>query len=412
MVKSTTFENLSSQVNETQRKILDAIWHHYLAKDQWPSDKRIHHNFGKQVVQTALKPLGGTIVRQILNASTYRYQLEFLGLLLTDQGSAIERLLVQYLEFLRGQFHTDPDQEMISHMDVQAFFDLTPQQLSPEQISLLGKAIRLSSFLSGSGNSGFGWTARFPSDIDEWTSDLDFVDYVRARAMERYDPTYPIDDRGRELHFIGKPESTKEREQKFKILWSPDQAKKDFDDWSEELKSGRQPIAIGFVDIDYFKALNTKYGHPQIDKTILPEAQQMLVELVRYRGEAYKHGGDEFLLALPNHTETEARDFAERVRSTFEHHLFSIEGETIKLTVSIGISTWPEDGVDYDQVLQMASETNGKAKLTRNTVAVASARKFKSTNTSSERVSEALDRKAAEEANRKALKRAKGYSVS
>jgi len=397
MVKPITFENLSSRVNETQRKILDAIWHYYLANNQWPSDKRIHHTFGKQLVQDALKPLGGMIVRQISDAGTYRYQLDFPGLLLTDHGPAIERLLVQYLEFLQSQFDKDPDREMISSKDVQAAPDRSAQQLSSEEITLLGKAIRLSSFLNGSGISESGWTAKFPSDIDDWTAETNFMDYVRRRAMERYDPTYPVDERGRELHFYGQPESTKEREQKFKILYSPDQAKQDFNKWSEELKAGHQPIAIAFVDIDHFKSLNTKYGHPYVDKTILPEAQQMLVELVRFRGDAYRHGGDEFLLILPNHTENEAREFAERVRSVFEQHSFRIEEEKLSLSVSIGISTWPECGADYEQVLQKASESNGEAKRTRNTVAVSLGNNIKSTRTLSQREVEALDQKATEE---------------
>ena len=164
------------------------------------------------------------------------------------------------------------------------------------------------------------------------------------------------------------------------------------------------------MDIDLFKPLNTRYGHPKIDATILPEAQQLLADLIRNRGNAYKHGGDEFLLILPNHNSSEGFAFAERVRSTFEQHSFTIGEEKLKLTVSIGISVWPENGSDYDEVLRAASETNGKAKLTRNTVTVTSAMTTEEIYMSS-RIAAALERKTAEESKSKALKRAKGYSV-
>jgi predicted signal transduction protein with EAL and GGDEF domain len=108
----------------------------------------------------------------------------------------------------------------------------------------------------------------------------------------------------------------------------------------------------------------------------------------------------------------EAFAFAERVRSTFQQQPFRIGEEKINLTVSIGISIWPEDGADFDHVLQKASEANGEAKLTRNTVKVASAKTDDATGMSSPRIAEVLQRKAAEESKRKALKRAKSYSVS
>jgi diguanylate cyclase (GGDEF)-like protein len=412
MIKMITFEDLSLKVDGTQRKILSTIWQHYLDKKQWPLTRRIHHDFGKPIVQSALNKLGGTVVREILDSGSYRYQLNFLGLLLTEQGAVIEQLLIQYLKFLQKRFDQDPEREMITSDDVLSDFDLTAQSLAPDQITLLGKVIHLSFFLSGAGTSGLGWTAGYPSDIDEWAADTDFRAYIRRKAMDLYNPALLVDDRGRALHFSGRLESTKEREQKFKIMFSPDQAKQDFDKWSEELKPSNHPIAIAFVDIDNFKPLNTRYGHPQIDKTILPEAQQLLLELVRNRGEGYRYGGDEFLLILPNHTALEASAFAERVRSTFEQQPFRIGEEKINLTVSIGISIFPEGGADFDHVLQKASEANGEAKLTRNTVKVASVKTDDATGMSSPRVAEVLQRKAAEESKRRALKRAKSYSVS
>jgi hypothetical protein len=114
MIKMITFEDLSLKVDGTQRKILSTIWQHYLDKKQWPLTRRIHHDFGKPIVQSALNKLGGTVVREILDSGSYRYQLNFLGLLLTEQGAVIEQLLIQYLKFLQKRFDQDPEREMIT----------------------------------------------------------------------------------------------------------------------------------------------------------------------------------------------------------------------------------------------------------------------------------------------------------
>ena len=163
----------------------------------------------------------------------------------------------------------------------------------------------------------------------------------------------------------------KEREQKFRILFSPGQAKTDFETFVAEAKKLTNPVAVLFLDIDHFKALNTRWTVTTVDDTILPEAQRLLAKLVQSRGEAYRLGGEEFLLIMPNLDAGEAKAFAEKVRHTFERHSFSIRGETQKITLSIGVALWPENGATYDEVVQAANHAEAKAKQTRNTVKLA-----------------------------------------
>lgn len=102
------------------------------------------------------------------------------------------------------------------------------------------------------------------------------------------------------------PTLVKELDQKFKILLSPDQIKNDFNEWAKQLAPINGQIAVLFVDLDKFKELNTKYTEPKIDHDFLPDAMRLTESFVRVRGQAAKHGGDEYVLILPNHDATEA----------------------------------------------------------------------------------------------------------
>jgi len=63
--------------------------------------------------------------------------------------------------------------------------------------------------------------------------------------------------------------------------------------------------------------------------------------------------------------------FAEKVRKTFEEHVFEIAGQVEKITVSIGVALWPEHGTTYKAVLEAANRAEADAKQTRNVVQVA-----------------------------------------
>lgn len=164
---------------------------------------------------------------------------------------------------------------------------------------------------------------------------------------------------------------TKEREQKFGVLLSPGQAVRDFEAWVPEAKALANPIAVLFVDIDNFKALNERFTHAKVDQTILPEVQKSLARLVHSRGEAYRHGGEEFLLIMPNLDRREAEAFAEKVRASFDEGRFKVAGETVRITVSVGVAVWPDSGTTYQEVLEAANGAEVEAKKTRNTVRVA-----------------------------------------
>ncbi len=165
--------------------------------------------------------------------------------------------------------------------------------------------------------------------------------------------------------------TTKEADQKFRILLSPPQHERDFTAWVKADRTAELPIAALFVDIDNFKALNTKYTETTVDETILRPFQERLRECCANRGEGYRQGGDEFIVLLRNSDLNEGGKFAERLRAQLGATLFRVGGETIHVTVSIGVASWPTNGESYHDVLQAANVAKREAKETRNTVRLA-----------------------------------------
>jgi diguanylate cyclase (GGDEF)-like protein len=165
----------------------------------------------------------------------------------------------------------------------------------------------------------------------------------------------------------------KELEQKFKILFSPAQAPVDFAEWISAEGPDVQ-VAIMFVDIDHFKALNSRLSETVVDETVLPEFQRFLELCVRHRGCAYRQGGEEFVIILPNHTQAEAVVFAERLRATTEGRLFTARSQEVRLTISVGVATFPTDGSTFAEVVHEANLAEHAAKSAgRNRVVVAGA---------------------------------------
>ncbi|QOJ34715.1 MAG: GGDEF domain-containing protein [Nitrospira sp.] len=157
----------------------------------------------------------------------------------------------------------------------------------------------------------------------------------------------------------------KELEQKFKILLSAAQAKVDFELWVTDLGADAK-VAVLFIDIDHFKQFNTKYTETRVDETLLPGAMKLIMQLSHHRGGAYRHGGEEFLVILPNVDRDEANNFAEKLRSAFERTSFQVQGNSENMTVSIGIAMYPQHGQTYGDVLQQANLAKALAKTRRN----------------------------------------------
>jgi diguanylate cyclase (GGDEF)-like protein len=189
--------------------------------------------------------------------------------------------------------------------------------------------------------------------------DLDRVLDLAGLGVDFTDGAYQI---------VARSPKEREREQKFKILYSARQAEHDFNMWTA---AGLKPIVI-FVDIDHFKKFNDKFTETRVDETLLPSFQRLVKEIVDRLGFAYRYGGEEFLLLLPHGSRGWAIGCAESVRERVEQHNFAIATETVRMTVSIGVAFSGQDRLVYEKLLRAANEAKNVAKRnSRNRVEIA-----------------------------------------
>jgi diguanylate cyclase (GGDEF)-like protein/PAS domain S-box-containing protein len=122
-----------------------------------------------------------------------------------------------------------------------------------------------------------------------------------------------------------------------------------------------QLCGIMMLDLDYFKNINDTFGHEVGDKLLILVAQR-LRECIRKEDLLARMGGDEFtfLISLANDIKDVAR-VAEKILASFANS-FSIEGNNLFITPSIGISLFPSDGNDSETLLKNADAAMYRAK--------------------------------------------------
>ena len=108
----------------------------------------------------------------------------------------------------------------------------------------------------------------------------------------------------------------------------------------------RTPLTLCFVDIDDFKNINDRYGHPSGDRVLSQVAGRL-----RQGGEAFRLGGDEFALLLADHDEgmalAAANSIVQRIADVGFDHIGTV-------TVSAGLATFPVQGHGRDELIRLA----------------------------------------------------------
>lgn len=114
-------------------------------------------------------------------------------------------------------------------------------------------------------------------------------------------------------------------------------------------------LGILLLDLDHFKSVNDTYGHSVGDMVIV-ETARILKESTRKNEVAFRLGGDEFLVILPEIEDVESLLRAkEQLFKHFEQD-FHIPGYPIKVLPSIGYAIFPEDGDNFDMLLHVADK--------------------------------------------------------
>jgi len=128
-------------------------------------------------------------------------------------------------------------------------------------------------------------------------------------------------------------------------------------------RNGRK-MAVAFIDLDQFKKINDKFGHATGDR-ILIQAGVRLTEALRRTDLVARLGGDEFLVLLED---VRSGEDAERVASLLLSTLlepYEINGHSLTVSASIGVSVFPHDGTTASALIQNADTSMYSAKKDR-----------------------------------------------
>lgn len=133
----------------------------------------------------------------------------------------------------------------------------------------------------------------------------------------------------------------------------------------EELERSRRykhEFSVLVLDLDHFKSVNDRYGHPVGDK-VLQSAAEVMRQALRPSDHAARTGGEEFTVILPETDTKEAAMAAERIRSGIASTSTPLaDGTSLRVTVSIGMATFPKHAESAEALVRVADEALYSAK--------------------------------------------------
>jgi diguanylate cyclase (GGDEF)-like protein len=129
---------------------------------------------------------------------------------------------------------------------------------------------------------------------------------------------------------------------------------------AEEIKRAeryKQSLSLLMIDIDWFKRCNDTYGHLFGNK-VLRELSQRIKDSVRDVDVVSRYGGEEFAVILPQTSKKDAEMIGERIRQKVEMTDFVTkeDGLMIKVTVSLGVATYPEDATSTEPLVEKVDQ--------------------------------------------------------
>jgi diguanylate cyclase (GGDEF)-like protein len=127
--------------------------------------------------------------------------------------------------------------------------------------------------------------------------------------------------------------------------------------FEKELNRARryvQPLGLVMLDLHRFKEVNDKHGHPRGDE-VLRAAAATLKKALRTSDYAFRIGGDEFALILPQTDAAQALALARRVETVFAEMLRPLQ-LTVSVSMDHGVANFPQDAEQADQLIRIADE--------------------------------------------------------
>ena len=132
---------------------------------------------------------------------------------------------------------------------------------------------------------------------------------------------------------------------------------KRLDDEVARFRKERKGFSVLVGDVDHFKQYNDAFGHPAGDE-VLQTIGEIMRDSTRKTDCCARYGGEEFVIVLPDTAVADAMDTAEHIRARVAAKKFNGR----KMTLSIGVATFPEDADDAEAIIAVADEALYQAK--------------------------------------------------
>lgn len=131
----------------------------------------------------------------------------------------------------------------------------------------------------------------------------------------------------------------------------------------EEARAARggPAFSLAIFDLDRFKQVNDRYGHP-VGDAVLKAFADVLRATIRPYDVVGRYGGEEFALLMPQTGKDTATRVAERVGQELEVRGMTVGAKRIEVTASAGVASYGEDGADWDTLLTAADDALYEAK--------------------------------------------------
>ncbi|WP_373034700.1 GGDEF domain-containing protein [Sulfurimonas sp.] len=137
----------------------------------------------------------------------------------------------------------------------------------------------------------------------------------------------------------------------------------------QQANRSKETYSVMMLDVDFFKMVNDTYGHDVGDRVIV-EIGKVLKSNIRGADLAIRYGGEEFVVMLHNPSDKGTQEVAQKIHDAFGALSFDVgTGETLKKTMSIGISKFPKDGdtiwkcIKFADTALYVAKTTGRNKI-------------------------------------------------
>jgi len=134
-----------------------------------------------------------------------------------------------------------------------------------------------------------------------------------------------------------------------------------FQEEQEGAKLMKTFLSLLMCDLDHFKRYNDRYGHTAGD-ILLKRIAEILVKNSKDDSVVARYGGEEFCIILPEMDSIHAKKIAEKIRKAVEEEILVIRRARTRITISIGVVTYPKDATTPEELIRLADGAMYKAK--------------------------------------------------